>query len=127
MAVRRQRDRAFRLEHDLPLEGYGWHAALPEKMNAPAIQSEIFVVGEERLGGGMIRVTRHDEPVERPPVARPGRANFLGENLEERFSFQRCDGERSLRPVVTEPSALPARDGEAGDASAAQRILTERL
>src|SRR5690606_19844741 len=115
MTVRRQCQRARRFEQNAPFEIDGRHAALAEEMHASAIEAEEFMLLEKRLRRRVILMARHDEPMQRFPVALAGGTKFFGENLKQSFLFQRRDGERPFRAVVAEARSLSSRDRKRSD------------
>ena len=93
------------------------HHALLEEEDVFLVESEMSVPLEERAGGEVVGFAGHDVPGDGVAgVARPGE-QLLGEDLEERFIFDRRDGELALGPVVAEARSLPAGDEERGDFS----------
>ena len=126
MTVRAHGDQAFRLQQDLAGEVHGGHAALPEKMHPRRIQTEELVRREKRPRRRVIRMARHDEPVQRAAVAPASRQDFFREHLEQRFPLERGHRKGSLGPVISEPRALAARHGERRHLAGPQRVLTCR-
>src|SRR4051812_49345822 len=92
-------------------------------MYAAAVEAEEAVFDEKRFSRRMVRMTRHDEPVERLAVPRARRTDFFCEDLKQRFVFHRRHGERPFGPVVAEPRALPARHGKRGDPTLPERVF----
>lgn len=127
MPVRRKRDRAARLQHNLSFEVHRRHPALAEEMHATLVEPEEPVLREKRLRRRVILVARHDEPVQRPAVTSARRLDLFSENLKKRFLLERRDGKRAFRSVVTETRPLPACDGERRHASRAKRFLPGRF
>ena len=123
MAIGAQGDAAWGLEQDPAGEIHRRHAALPEEMHPRPVEPEKPVLGEERLRPGVVGVTGHDEPVQRPAVTPTDSGDFLREDLEERLPLKGRDREGALRSVIAETRALPARHGECRHAAGAQRRL----
>ena len=127
VSVGRQRDSVRGFEQDFPVEVHRRHPALAEKMHPRRVEAEKFVRREKRLGRRVVRMTRHDEPVQRLPVTPASGEDFFREHLKERLPQNRRDGKSALRAVVAETSPLPACHRESSDAARAQRRLARSL
>jgi hypothetical protein len=79
------------------------------------------VLLEEGLRRRVVLVARHDEPVQRPPVAPARGEDLLGEDLEEGLAPDGRHGKRPLGAVVAEAGSLPAGDRERRHASRPER------
>jgi hypothetical protein len=69
-------------------------------MDAFCIQTEVVVLPEKLVGGLVILIAGHDEPVKRLSITIPGGSNLLGKNLKEALLFDRGYGEGAFGAVV---------------------------
>ena len=127
VTVGRECERTRGLEHNFSVQTHRRHPSLAEKMHPRGIETKARVVREEYFRRRMIRMTRHDKPMQRSLVTQTRRADFFGENVEERFPFQRGNGKGPLWSVVAEPRPLSARHRKRRDPPAAQRELPRRF
>jgi len=96
-------------------------------MHARSVQTEELVVPKKGLGGGVVLVTGHDEPVQRFSVAFAGCGDFFRENLKKRFLLQRRNRESAFGSIITQARALATGDGEGSDATGAQSGFARRF
>ena len=95
-------------------------------MHAGAVEAEVTVLLEKCLGGRVVLMAGHDEPVERLPVAFACGHDLFGEHLEQGMMPDRSDRKCSLGPVKPEARPLSAGDRECRDASGAKRRFAGR-
>jgi len=100
---------------------------LAEKVHAGGIEAEAFIFRKKALGGRVVLMAGHDEPVKRPPVALARGEQFSGKNLEERFAQDRRNRKGAFGAIVAKPGPLPACHREGRHAAGAQCRLTRDL